>query len=45
MWSSIEEILESIGEIIDVSKEGGFQKITPIAVFILSADVHISRMD
>ena len=36
VWPAIEDILESMGEIMDVLKEGGFQKVTPEAVFVLS---------
>ena len=31
VWPAIKDILESLGEIIDVLKEGGYQKITPKA--------------
>ena len=41
---SIKEILESIGEIMDVLKEGRFQKITPMPVFVLSP-VHANLLD
>ena len=34
MWPAIKDILESMGEIMDVLTEGGFQKVTP--VFVLS---------
>ena len=36
MWPAIKDILESIGEIMDVLTEGGFQKVTPKPVFVLS---------
>ena len=35
-WPAIKDILESMGELLDVVKEGGFQKITPKPVFVLS---------
>ena len=38
VWPAIRDICESPGEIIDVLKDGGFQKITPKAVFVLSPD-------
>ena len=36
MWRATKDVLESIGEILDVLKECGFQKITPKPVFVLS---------
>ena len=36
VWPAIKDVLESIGEIMDVLKEGGFQKINPKPVFLLS---------
>ena len=36
VWPAIKDVLESMGEIMDVLKEGGFQKITPKPVFMLS---------
>ena len=36
MWPAIKDILESMGEIMDVLTEGGFQKVTPKPVFVLS---------
>ena len=37
VWPAIEYILESMGETMDVLKEGAFPKITPKAVFALSS--------
>ena len=36
VWPAIKDILESMGEDRDVLKEGGFQKIEPKPVFVLS---------
>ena len=35
LWPVIKDILESMGEFMDVLKEGGFQKISPKPVFVL----------
>ena len=37
VWPAIKDILESMGEIVDTLREGSFTKITPRAVFALSA--------
>ena len=43
VWPAIEDILESMGEIMDVMKEGAFPKITSNSVFALSAGyAHLS---
>ena len=31
LWSAVSDVLESIGEIMDVMKEGQFKKITPLS--------------
>ena len=36
VWLAIKDNLKFMGEIMDVLKEGGFQKITPKPVFVLS---------
>ena len=36
VWPAINDILESIGEVVDTLKQGAFTKITPRAVFALS---------
>ena len=35
-WPAIKEILESMGEVVDATKEGSFTKVTPRIVFALS---------
>ena len=37
VWPEIKDILESMGEVVDATKEGSFTKVTP--------RMHISRMD
>ena len=36
VWPAIKDILESMGEVVDATKEGSFNKITPRIVFALS---------
>ena len=36
VWPAIKDILESMGEVVDATKEGAFSKITPKIVFALS---------
>ena len=36
VWSAIKDILESMGEVVDATKEGSFTKVTPRIVFALS---------
>ena len=36
VWPAIKDILESMGELVDATKEGAFDKITPKIVFALS---------
>ena len=36
VWPAIKDILESMGEVMDATKEGSFNKITPRIVFALS---------
>ena len=36
MWPAIKDILESMGEVADATKEGSFTKVTPRIVFALS---------
>ena len=36
VWPAIKDILESVGEVMDLLKDGGFQKITPKPVLVLS---------
>ena len=36
VWPAIKDILESLGEVVDATKEGAFNKITPKIVFALS---------
>ena len=36
VWPAIKDILESMGEVVDATKEGAFNKITPKIVFALS---------
>ena len=36
MWPAIKDILESMGEVVDATKEGSFIKVTPRIVFALS---------
>ena len=36
VWPAIKDILESMGEVIDATKEGSFNKVTPRIVFALS---------
>ena len=36
MWPALKDILESMGEVVDATKEGSFNKITPRIVFALS---------
>ena len=36
MWPAIKDILESMGEVVDATKEGSFTKVTPRVVFALS---------
>ena len=43
VWPAIKDVLESVGEVEDVLKEGGFQKITPKPVLVLSSGIaHLS---
>ena len=37
VWPAIKDILESMGEVVDATKEGSFTKVTPRVVFALSA--------
>ena len=36
VWPAIKDILESMGEVVEVTKEGSFTKVTPRIVFALS---------
>ena len=36
VWPAIKDILESMGEVVDATKEGSFTKVTPRVVFALS---------
>ena len=36
VWPAIKDILESLGEVVDATKEGSFTKVTPRVVFALS---------
>ena len=36
VWPAIKDILESMGEVVDATKEGSFTKVTPGVVFALS---------
>ena len=36
VWPAIKEMLESMGEVVDATKEGSFNKVTPRVVFALS---------
>ena len=36
VWPAIKDILESMGEVVDATKEGSFNKVTPRIVFALS---------
>ena len=36
VWPAIKDILESMGEVVDATKEGSFTKVTPRGVFALS---------
>ena len=45
VWPAIKDILESVGEVVETLKEGAFPKTTPVSVFALSPDMHISRKD
>ena len=36
IWPAIKDILESMGEVVDATKEGAFNKITPKIVYALS---------
>ena len=45
VWPAIKDILESMGEVVETLKEGAFPKTTPVSVFALSPDMHISRKD
>ena len=36
VWPAIKDILESMGEVLDATKEGSFAKVTPRIVFALS---------
>ena len=36
VWPTIKDILESMGEVVDATKEGSFTKVTPRIVFALS---------
>ena len=36
MWPAIKDILESMCEVVDATKEGSFTKVTPRVVFALS---------
>ena len=36
VWPAIKDILESMGELVDATKEGSFTKVTPRIVFALS---------
>ena len=36
VWPVIKDILESVGEVVDATKEGSFNKVTPRVVFALS---------
>ena len=36
VWPAIKDILESMGEVVDATKEGSFTKMTPRVVFALS---------
>ena len=37
VWPAIKDILESMGEVVDATKEGSFTKVTPRVVFALSS--------
>ena len=37
VWPAIKDILQSMGEVVDATKEGSFIKVTPRTVFALSA--------
>ena len=39
VWPAIKDILESMGEVVDATKEGSFTKMTPRVVFALSPGV------
>ena len=45
LWPVIKDILESMGEFMDVLKEGGFQKISPKPVSCCHLDKHTFWMD
>ena len=45
VWSAIEYILESMGETMDVLKEGAFPKITPKAVFALVLGLEVLELE
>ena len=36
VWPAIKDIIESMGEVVDATKEGSFTKVTPRVVFALS---------
>ena len=36
VWPAIKDVLESMGEVVDATKEGSFTKVTPRVVFALS---------
>ena len=38
VWPAIKDILESMGEVVDATKEGSFTKVTLRVVFALSSD-------
>ena len=38
VWPAIKDIFESMGEVVDATKEGSFTKMTPRAVFSLSPE-------
>ena len=45
VWTGIKDILETKGEIVEVLKEGGFQKIIYNQCLYYSRDMRISRTD
>ena len=45
VWPAIKDILESMGEVVDATKEGSFNKVTQRIVSRCLRGMHISRMD
>ena len=45
VWPAINDILESMGEVVDATKEGSFTKVTPRLCSRCLRGMHVSRMN